>query len=175
MAGHSKWANIKHKKEANDSKKAKVFTKLGKLISVAVKTSGVGDPDMNPTLRLLVDKARQENMPMDNVRRAIDRGLGKGEAVILDEITYEGYAPNGVGIIVDVVTDNRNRTAAEIRTIFDKNGGSVAGPGSVSYMKNLNPIPTVEVDAETREKIEKLLELLEDHEDVVSVWSNLAA
>lgn len=175
MSGHSKWSTIKHKKAANDAKKGKVFTKLAKLITVAVKSSGIGDPASNPSLRLLVEKARQENMPSDNVRRAIDRGLGKGESAILEEIVYEGYGPMGVGVMVKVVTDNRNRTGSEIRTIFDKNGGSLAGPGAVSYMKNLDPIPMVTLEGEDLDKVLALLELLDDNDDVVDVWSNLTS
>jgi YebC/PmpR family DNA-binding regulatory protein len=173
MSGHSKWSTIKHKKAANDAKKGKVFTKLAKLITVAVKTSGIGDPASSPSLRLLVEKARQENMPSDNVRRAIDRGLGKGDNTVLEEIMYEGYGPSGVGIMVKVVTDNRNRTGSEVRTIFDKNGGSLAGPGAVSYMKHLDPIPMVTLEGEELDKVLALLDLLDDNDDVVEVWSNL--
>ncbi len=173
MSGHSKWSTIKHKKAAADAKKGKIFTKLANQITLAAKEGG-GDPDANPSLRLLVDKARSANMPKDNVQRAIDRGLGKGSEGALDEIVYEGYAIGGVGVMVKVVTDNRNRTGPEIRQIFEKNGGSIAGPGAVAYMKQIDPVPTIKLEGEDRGKVESLLSALDDHDDVVEVWSNLA-
>lgn len=173
MSGHSKWATIKHKKAATDAKKGKVFTKLAAQISLAAKSGG-GDPNGNPSLRLLIDKARGVNMPSDNVRRAIDRGLGKGGAATLEEIVYEGYALGGVGVMVSVVTDNRNRTGSEVRTIFDKFGGSISGPGSVAYLRTIQPQPKVELIGEDHEKVEAMFEALEDNDDVVELWHNLA-
>ena len=173
MSGHSKWSTIKHKKAATDAHKGKVFTKLASQISIAVRTGG-GDPNGNPSLRLLIDKARSVNMPSDNVRRAIDRGLGKGGAGPVEEITYEGYGVGGVGVMVSVVTDNRNRTGAEIRQIFEHHGGSISGPGSVAYMKNITPVPTISLGGEEKTRVEQLLTALDDHIDVIHVWSNKA-
>jgi YebC/PmpR family DNA-binding regulatory protein len=173
MSGHSKWSTIKHKKAATDAKKGKIFTKLANQITLAVKDGG-GDIDANPALRLLVDKARTANMPKDNVSRAIDRGLGKGSEGSLEEIVYEGYSTGGVGIMVKVVTDNRNRTGPEIRQLFEKAGGSIAGPGAVAYMKQLDPVPTIELTGVDLEQVEGLLDALEDHDEVVEVWSNKA-
>lgn len=134
MSGHSKWSTIKHKKAAQDKKRGDVFTKMAKIITVAVRTGGGGDPDSNFTLRLAMDKARASNMPKDNIQRAIDRGLGKGgNGVVLEEAIFEGYGPEGVPIIVETVTDNRQRTVAELKNIFDRSGGALAGPGAVMY------------------------------------------
>lgn len=135
MSGHSKWSTIKHKKAALDAKKGNVFTKLANAIAVAVKKGGrVGDPEFNFSLRLAVETARAANMPKDNIERAIERGMGKGEGGELLEILLEGYGPEGVAILVEAVTDNRNRTVAEVKTLFDKNGGNIAEPGSVTYL-----------------------------------------
>lgn len=133
MSGHSKWSTIKHKKEALDHKRGNLFTKLAKAITVSVRTGGGGDPDMNFSLRLAIDKARSANMPKDNIKRAIDSGLGKGSDGKLEEFMLEGYGPFGVAVIIEVVTDNRNRTVSEIKNIFDKSGGSLAEPGAVVY------------------------------------------
>ena len=119
MAGHSKWANIKHRKEAQDNKKGKIFTKIARELTVAAKSGG-GDPASNSRLRLALDKARASNMPKDNVERAVKKGTGEGNDQIFEDITYEGYAPGGVGILVKTLTDNRNRTASEVRHYFDK-------------------------------------------------------
>jgi YebC/PmpR family DNA-binding regulatory protein len=132
MSGHSKWATIKHKKGALDAKRGKVFSKLAKEIMVVAKAGG-GDPDQNITLRTLISKAKAANMPNDNITRAIKKGTGEGkDAVTFEEIVYEGYAAGGVALIVKVLTDNKNRAAAEIRHIFTKNGSSFAQQGSVS-------------------------------------------
>jgi YebC/PmpR family DNA-binding regulatory protein len=132
MSGHSKWATIKHKKGAADAKRGKVFSKLAKEIMVVAKAGG-GDPDQNITLRTLIAKAKSANMPNDNIDRAIKKGTGEGkDAVTFEEIVYEGYAAGGVALIVKVLTDNKNRAAAEIRHIFTKNGSSFAQQGSVS-------------------------------------------
>ena len=133
MAGHSKWANIKHRKAAQDAKRGKIFTRLIKEITVASRMGG-GDPDSNPRLRLAVDKAYGQNMPKDNVERAIKRGSGDLEGVNYEEIRYEGYAPGGVAIIVEAMTDNKNRTAGEVRSILTKAGGSLGETGSVGFM-----------------------------------------
>jgi YebC/PmpR family DNA-binding regulatory protein len=134
MAGHSKWSKVKRFKGAIDAKRGKIFSKLSKEISIAAKTGG-GDPNGNPRLRSAIQAARTQSMPNDNVERAIKRGTGEGvDAAHFDEIVYEGYGPGGVAIIVEAATDNRNRTAAEIRSIFTKNEGNLASSGSVSYM-----------------------------------------
>jgi YebC/PmpR family DNA-binding regulatory protein len=132
MAGHSKWANIKHRKAAADSKKGKVFTRLIKEITVAAKAGG-GDPDSNPKLRLMLDKARDANMTKDSVTRAIQRGTGELEGVSYEEARYEGYGPGGAAVMVDCLTDNRTRTIGEVRHAFTKNGGNVGADGSVAF------------------------------------------
>src|SRR5438270_5113611 len=134
MAGHSKWSKVKRFKGAIDAKRGKIFSKLSKEISIAAKSGG-GDPNGNPRLRSAILAARAASMPGDNVDRAIKRGTGEGtEGQHFDEIIYEGYAPGGVAVIVETATDNKNRTAAEIRSIFTKNQGNLASSGSVSYM-----------------------------------------
>jgi YebC/PmpR family DNA-binding regulatory protein len=134
MSGHSKWSKVKRFKGAIDAKRGKIFSKLSKEISIAAKTGG-GDPNGNPRLRSAVQAARAQSMPNDNIERAIKRGTGEGnEAAHFDEIVYEGYAPGGVAVIVEAATDNKNRTAAEIRSIFAKNNGNLGSSGSVSYM-----------------------------------------
>ena len=133
MAGHSKWANIKHRKAAADSKKGKVFTRLIKEITVAAKAGG-GDPDSNPKLRLMLDKARDANMTKDSVTRAIQRGTGELEGVSYEEARYEGYGPGGAAVMVDCLTDNRTRTVAEVRHAFTKNGGNMGSDGSVAFL-----------------------------------------
>src|SRR5437868_8002148 len=132
MSGHSKWATIKHKKGALDAKRGKIFTRLIKEISMAAKSGG--DPEKNPRLRTAVLAAKQENMPADNIKRAIQRGTGELPGVSYEEATFEGYGPGGVAILVEVSTDNRNRTVSEIRHAFGKNGGNMAEAGSVSWM-----------------------------------------
>jgi YebC/PmpR family DNA-binding regulatory protein len=133
MAGHSKWANIKHRKAAADAKKGKVFTRLIREITVAAKDGG-GDPNMNPRLRLSLEKAREANMTKDSVQNAIKRGTGQLEGVSYEEARYEGYGPGGAAVLVDCLTDNRTRTVAEVRHAFTKNGGNLGSDGSVAYL-----------------------------------------
>ncbi len=133
MAGHSKWAKVKHFKGGIDAKRAKIFAKLSKEITIAAKMAG-GDPDMNPRLRMALLRSRAANMPAENIDRAIKRGTGGGEAVNYEDLTYEVYGPHGVAILVELSTDNRNRTAAEIRSLLTKNGGTIATAGSVSRL-----------------------------------------
>jgi YebC/PmpR family DNA-binding regulatory protein len=237
MAGHSKWANIKHTKARMDAKRSKVFAKIAREITIAARLSG-GDPDMNPRLRLAVLKGRGANMPTDNIQRAIARGTGDGEGASFEELTYEVYGPHGAAILCEVSTDNRNRTASEIRAILTRNDGKLATAGSVSRLfhrkgqvmisrENANedelmelaleagaedfkteeegyevltspedfeavhkaieekgiametaeitalPEMTAPVSSEADlEKVNKLVELLEDHDDVQSVYSN---
>ena len=132
MSGHSKWATIKHKKGAADAKRGKLFAKLIRQVEVAARNGG-GDPDMNPTLRTMFQKARDASVPMDTIERAIKRGTGELEGVTYEEVTYEGYAPHGVAIYIEALTDNRNRTGPEVRSIFSKQGGSIAEPGAVAW------------------------------------------
>ena len=134
MAGHSNWANIKHRKAAADAKKGKVFTRLIKEITVAARLGGGGDPNMNPRLRLAMDKARVANMTKDSVQNAIKRGTGQLEGVSYEEARYEGYGPGGAAVLVDCLTDNRTRTVAEVRHAFTKNGGNLGSDGSVAYL-----------------------------------------
>ncbi|MSO41185.1 MAG: YebC/PmpR family DNA-binding transcriptional regulator [Solirubrobacterales bacterium] len=133
MSGHSKWASIKHKKGAADAKRGKLFTKLARAITVAARDGG-GDVDGNPTLGLAVQKARDASMPKDNIQRAIDRGTGEGDdAAAIEAVTYEGYGPGGAAVLVETLTDNRNRTGSEMRHAFEHNGGSLGEPGSVAW------------------------------------------
>ena len=132
MSGHSKWSTIKRAKGVTDAKRSALFTKVAREISVAARAGG-GDPDANYRLRLAVDKARSVNMPMDNIKRAIDKATGGGEAEQFEEIVYEGYGPGGVAVLVEATTDNRNRTAADVRSIFTKAGGQLAGSGAVAW------------------------------------------
>jgi YebC/PmpR family DNA-binding regulatory protein len=132
MSGHSKWSQIKRQKGANDAKRGAVFTKLAREITIAARQGG-GDPDANYRLRLAMDKARAENMPADNIKRAIEKATGGSAAEQYEEIVYEGYGPGGVAILVEAATDNRNRTAADVRSLFAKNGGQLAGAGAVAW------------------------------------------
>jgi YebC/PmpR family DNA-binding regulatory protein len=132
MSGHSKWATIKHKKAANDKARGKLFAKLLRQVEVAAREGG-GDAETNPTLRTMFQKARDSSIPMDTIERAVKRGTGELDGVTYEQITYEGYAPGGVAVMAECLTDNRNRTGAEIRNIFSKHGGSMAEPGAVAW------------------------------------------
>ncbi|MEO1020937.1 MAG: YebC/PmpR family DNA-binding transcriptional regulator [Bacteroidota bacterium] len=151
MAGHSKWANIRHKKAKEDSKRAKVFTKHIKEITIAAKEGG-GDPTGNPRLSLAISNAKGDNVPKDNIERAIKRGTGEGgEAVTYEEVTFEGYGPGGIAYFVEVTTDNNTRTVAEVRHIFTKHGGNMGTNGSVAFLfeqKGLIRVPVGELDEE---------------------------
>jgi YebC/PmpR family DNA-binding regulatory protein len=151
MSGHSKWATIKHKKGALDAKRGKIFTRLIKEITIAAKSGG--DPDGNPRLRTAILAAKAENMPADNIKRAIQRGTGELEGVNYEEITFEGYGPGGVAILVEVLTDNRNRTVSEIRHAFGKNGGNLGSTGSVLHMFAKKGLIAVEKSAASEEKL----------------------
>lgn len=133
MAGHSKWANIQHRKKAVDAKRGKIFTRINRELSVAARSGG-GDPDSNPGLRLAIEKANAANMPKDNIERAIKKATGDLEGVSYEELRYEGYAPGGVAVMVECLTDNRNRTVAEVRHAFTKYGGNLGTDGSVAYL-----------------------------------------
>jgi len=133
MAGHSKWANIQHRKKAVDAKRGKIFTQINRVLSVAAREGG-GDPATNPALRLAIEKANAVNMPKDNIERAIKKATGDLEGVTYESLTYEGYAPGGVAVMVECLTDNRNRTVAEVRHAFSKYGGNLGTDGSVAYL-----------------------------------------
>jgi len=143
MSGHSKWSTIKRQKGVNDSKRSAMFTKVAREIAVAARAGG-GDPDANYRLRLAIDKARSINMPADNIKRSIEKATGGGEAEQFEEIVYEGYGPGGVAVLVEAATDNRNRTAAEVRSIFTKTGGQLAGSGAVAWQFEVRGLITVE-------------------------------
>src|SRR5437870_12573531 len=146
MYGHSHWATIKHKKGAIDGKRGKLVSKLSRAIIIAARHGG-GDPEMNLKLRYAIDKARQVSMPKDNIERAIKRGTGEMEGLTFEEITYEGYGPGGVAILVDVLTDNRNRTASEIRKIFERSGGKLGSAGCVGYLFERKGLLSVDANA----------------------------
>lgn len=150
MSGHSKWANIKNKKGKTDAQRGKVFTKLGREIQIAVKAGGP-DPTSNSKLKDVIAKAKAANMPNDNIQRSIKRASGEGANEVIEEITYEGYGPSGVAIIVEAVTDNRNRTAAEVRHIFDKFGGNLGSTGCVSFMFDKKGVIVIEKDGSVDE------------------------
>jgi len=135
MSGHSKWASIKHKKGALDAKRGKIFTRIIKELTVAARAGG-GDPDMNPRLRTIIGDAKAANMPAENIKRAIRRGTGEEPGVSYEEASYEGYGPGGAAVIIDVLTDNKNRTAGEIRHLLEKWGGNLAAPNAVAWMFN---------------------------------------
>jgi YebC/PmpR family DNA-binding regulatory protein len=237
MSGHSHWATIKHKKGAIDAKRGKLWSKLSRAIIIAARHGG-GDPTMNLKLRYAIDKAREVSMPKDNIERAIKRGTGETEGLVFEEITYEGYGPGGVAILVEVVTDNRNRTSGEIRKIFERAGGKMGSAGCVGYlferkgliginaadtseealmeialnagaddmkasgahfditcdpaafpqvkeaitkngltpvMAEISQVPKapVDTDAETAQKVMRLMEALDDHDDAQNVYSNI--
>ena len=156
MSGHSKWASIKHKKAAVDAKRGKIFTKIIREITVAAKIGG-GEPANNPRLRTAIDTAKTANMPADNIERAIKKGTGEAEGVTYEEIVYEGYGPEGVAIYVQCLTDNKNRTSSEIRTIFSKKNGNMAGAGSVAWLFEKKGLIVVE---ESVAKEDQLMEIV---------------
>jgi len=155
MSGHSKWATIKHKKGALDAKRGKIFTRLIKEITMAAKSGG--DPEKNPRLRTAVQAAKAENMPADNIKRAIQRGTGELPGVAYEEITFEGYGPGGVAVLVEVSTDNRNRTVSEIRHVFEKNGGNMGAAGSVAWMFHKKGSIVIPKAAGTEDKLMEIV------------------
>jgi YebC/PmpR family DNA-binding regulatory protein len=172
MSGHSHYATIKRAKEANDSARGQVYSKLAREITIAVKQGGGADPDFNYKLRMIIDKARAANMPKDNIERALAKGTS-GEA--LEVVNYEGFGPGGVAVIVEVATDNRNRTSQEIKNLFDREGGNLAGPGSVSFNFENKGIILIEkeadVDAQMLSLIDKGAEDMEETEDGIEVYT----
>ena len=152
MSGHSKWATIKHKKGALDAKRGAVFTKLIKELTVAAKNGG-GNPDANPRLRTVLAKAKEANMPADNIDRAIKKGTGELPGVVYEEIQYEAYGPAGVAILIEILTDNKNRAAAEIRNVLEKKGGNMSGAGSVAWQFHKKGLIVVKQSASDEEKL----------------------
>jgi len=172
MAGHSKWANIKHRKGAQDAKRGKIFTKINKELTVAAKIGG-GDPEMNPRLRLAIDKAKQANMPKDNIDRAIKKGTGDLDGVSYEEGFFEGYGPGGVAVMADFMTDNRTRTVADVRHIFSKHGGNLGVDGSVSFLFDRKGLISFAPDADFDTIFEAALEAgaedVKNEEDSIEV------
>jgi len=156
MSGHSKWATIKHKKGATDAKRGRIFTRLIKEITIAAKSGG-GDPDGNPRLRTAILAAKAENMPADNIKRAVQRGTGELEGLSYEEITYEGYGPGGVAIIIDVLTDNKNRAVSEVRHAFSKNGGNLGAEGAVAWMFTKKGVIAIDKSAASEDKLMELV------------------
>jgi YebC/PmpR family DNA-binding regulatory protein len=173
MSGHSKWHSIRRTKGVIDQRRGALFTKLAREITVSAREGNSGDPDANFRLRLAVDKARQNNMPNDNIQRAIDRAFGKGGEVSIDEIAYEGYGPGGVAIYVQAATDNRNRTAAEVRSTFSKSGGNLGESGSVAWMFENKGLITIEFpEGQPFDADEVMLQAIDAGADDVQVDDN---
>jgi YebC/PmpR family DNA-binding regulatory protein len=178
MSGHSKWATIKHKKGALDAKRGKIFTRIIKEITIAAKAGG--DPDGNPRLRTAILAAKAENMPQENIKRAIQRGTGELEGVNYEEIKFEGYGPGGVAILVDVTTDNRNRAVSEIRHAFTKNGGNLGELGSVRFLFHKKGVIAVEKSAATEDQLMDIVlehggEDLSDEDDTWEIITDPAS
>jgi YebC/PmpR family DNA-binding regulatory protein len=175
MSLHSKWANIKRKKAVLDSKRADNWNKILRQLVVAAKKGG-GDINANPTLRLMVDKAKEARMPKENIEKAIKRGTGELEGLSYEEAVYEGFGPDGGALLIECLTDNKNRTVAELRTILSKNGGSLGAVGSTAYIFGTdfnNPIFKVKLTSkENEEALEKILDALDDNDDVSEVYTN---
>jgi YebC/PmpR family DNA-binding regulatory protein len=164
MSGHSKWSTIKRKKAATDAKRGQVFTRIAREIAVAAREGG-GDPDANFRLRLIMEKAKQANMPKDNIERAVKRGTGELKGEVLEELMYESYAPNGIAMLLDTLTDNRNRVVADVRRILTRHGGKLAESGAVSYLFEQQGFITVEADEADPEEL-ALLAIDEGASDV---------
>lgn len=182
MSGHSKWSTIKHKKGAADAKKGQIFSKLSKVIAVATREKG-GDPAMNAKLRMVIEKAKEAEMPKENIERAIQKGLGKTEGAKMEELVLEGYGPGGIALIIEIITDNKNRSIAEIRHLMENFGGKLGSEGSAKWAfdKKLNkegnfewtPKTPMEVeDAAILSTLEKLYEALDEQDDVQEIYSN---
>jgi YebC/PmpR family DNA-binding regulatory protein len=182
MSGHSKWASIKHKKAATDARRGQLFTKLARAISVAAREGG-GDPEANFTLAAAIQKARDYSMPKDSIQRAIDRGTGAGtDGETIERVVYEGYGPAGVAVLAEALTDNRNRTSADLRHIFDKNGGSLGEPGSVAWVFEKRGVVMVDADRYTEDDLIAAIDAgaedvspEEDSLKVISAAEDLAA
>jgi len=175
MSGHSKWAKIKRQKGVDDQKRGQEFSRLSKMVTIAVAAGKSGDPAMNPTLRLAIEKARQINMPKANIDRAIERGLGKGDGGSLEQVTYEGYGPMGVAVMVVASTDNRQRTTSVIKNLFERSGGSLGAPGSAAFMFSraengkYMPVSTIPLKDSQAQQFQRFLDSLEEDEDVEEI------
>lgn len=178
MSGHSKWSNIKHRKESVDKKKGKVFSKIARLLAVAAREKG-GDPETNPKLRLVIEKAREVNMSKDNIERAVKKGAGQIAGEQIEEVTYEAYGPAGIALIIETITDNKNRTVSELKHVLSKFDGKIAEVGSVKYLFDkqgdgwVAKYPLEISDQKTRDRLENLFETLDDQDDVQEIYSNL--
>ncbi len=177
MSGHSKWANIKHRKSAQDAKRGQLFSKLAKEITVAAKIGG-GNPENNIRLRVAIERAREANMPTENIERAIKRGTGELEGVNYEEVVYEGYGPGGVAILVNVLTDNKNRTAADMRKIFSKFGGSLGTTGSVAWIFEKKGYISVDASKYSEDQILEIAieagaEDVKKEDDVISIYTSV--
>ena len=178
MSGHSHWHSIKHKKGAMDAKRGKIFSKISCLISIAAREKG-GDPESNPKLRVAISKAKEANMPKDNIERAIKKGTGQVVGVKMEEISYEAYGPAGIALIIDVITDNKNRVLSEIKHILSRFDGKMAETGSVKYLfdkkgEKWTPKYPIEVtDQKTKSQLEKLFDALDENDDTQEIYSNL--
>jgi YebC/PmpR family DNA-binding regulatory protein len=175
MSGHSKWAQIKRSKGAADAKRGQLFTKLGRELTIAAREGG-SDPDLSPRLRLAVQKARENNMPMENIERAIKRGSERSEGAALEEIVYEGYGPSGAAIMIEALTDNRNRAAAEIRNLFTRSGGSLGESGCVAWMFDKRGVIAVkadgiDADAVTLEAIDAGAEDVQEVDGAIEIYT----
>lgn len=178
MSGHSKWSTIKRKKEKTDAARGKIFTKIGRELAVAIKEGGGPDPNTNSRLRDCIAKAKMNNMPNENINRAIKKAAGEGENINYETIVYEGYAPGGVAVIAEALTDNKNRTAADVRHAFDKNGGSLGASGCVAWMFDTKGLITVENDGDVDEEALMMAALeagAEDVSDAFEVTTEVAA
>jgi YebC/PmpR family DNA-binding regulatory protein len=181
MAGHSKWHQIRHRKVLTDAKKARVFSNLSAMITIAAKEKG-GDPNANPKLRMAIEKARAMNLPQENIVRAIKRGTGELAGAAIEEALYEGYGPDGVAILVEALTDNKNRTLGELRQIFSERQGKLGGSGSAQWMfervlkesaiEYIAKSPIEIQDPDTIKKLQALFEALDEHPDVKEIYSN---
>ena len=175
MSGHCKWSTIKHKKGALDAKRGKIFSQISKDIRVAVKSGGE-DEGSNPRLRTSLEKARTANMPKENIQRALDRGMGRGKNGTIAEVVYEGFGPGGVGMMIVAMTDNRQRTSADVKSILAKSGGSLGSPGSAAYMFERDGEGGYQVkmaipaDEQSTQKLEDLADELRAHDDVEDVY-----
>lgn len=173
MSGHSKWSTIKRQKEATDKERGKIFSKLARAITLAARSGE--DPEMNFKLRLIIEKAKQVNMPKDNIERAIKKASGGEGGPGIEEVVYEGYGPAGIAIMVEVATDNKNRTAAEIKNIFERAGGTLAGPGAVSYLFKKTGLITVEKKEDIEQQILSLMDLgvddVREETDAIEVYT----
>jgi YebC/PmpR family DNA-binding regulatory protein len=177
MSGHSKWSKVKHQKAITDVRKGKIFSKMAKMITIAARKGG--DAEMNPGLRLAIEKAKSANMPNDNIERAIKRGTGEDKEGQLEEVTYEAYGPNGTPLIIETITDNKNRTLSEIKHILNNHNSKLAQAGSVKYLfekkgDDWEPKYPIDItDENLKNQLEKLFEGLDENEDVKEIYSNV--